>query len=356
MSDVPLPQDAPVPPRWVWVALWAVCTLALAPLFYSAQWAGKEVARYQVSTFEEEARLALAERRFADAIKYCDGAIKTGHNRSEHWGRVYTLRALAHLGAEDLNKSLAQILLAGDFFTRRYYFAEQQDRAEAPHLAEAIGRKLLEGGNADDALRAFSAGAMMSGAPAAWLNGLQRRLNEMERAQLWPEGRPMIIVKEFRDPTEDPLSLVVNAQARPVQARVLDTTLPETAAQIQVGASTESGSALFAFDTHIPIQGPGYALRARSKTSSGDAPKLFLGYWFDAAQKSASTEDAPTESDADGWNLFDVRRNFARERAEEATANGYLPSGGIINKVGLSLPPGPEATYWLGRVELYLPG
>ncbi|MBN2309588.1 MAG: hypothetical protein JXR94_11485, partial [Candidatus Hydrogenedentes bacterium] len=58
----------------------------------------------------------------------------------------------------------------------------------------------------------------------------------------------------------------------------------------------------------------------------------------------------------DGWREFDIQREFYKEQAEQAEKAGHGIEDGRINGVALSLRPGPANTYWLDRIEVYLPG
>jgi len=348
------------PPRLPVLLLgaWALCTVALLPLFIAAQWAGNEVAKYQHSTFEGAARQALAARDFASAIKYCDGAIKASHERSDHWGRVYTLRSVAYLGANNVERAASELLLAGDFFTRRYYFAEEQDRVEVPQLARALGQRLLADGNAALALEVFSAGAMASGRPVEALHTLTREFDPATRQKLWGDGAPYIRVASFLNSKDNALRTVVNEQGRAISDSIVEPSGglgAAGAARASLGASQADGNCWLAVPTHVQLTRIPFAVRVHAKLEKAADLRVQLGYWFESPQKSAASQDGPSATDAEGWTTFDIKRDFLAERSAAAAEQGYAPEDGMINQIALLVPPGEANTVWLSRAEIYLP-
>lgn len=333
------------------LAGWALCTLALFPLFFAASWAGGEVAKFQVTTFESAARQALAAKDFDAALKYCNGAVKAGHGTSDHWGRVYTLRSVAYLGQQDLVRAANEVLRAGDFFTRRYYVAAEQDQREVPQLAKAIGLRLLQEGDAALAQAVFSAGAMASGDPVAALHGLARELAPEDAAKLWGEGEPRILITTALEEKDALPRVIVNDQAREIRPRHAGSGITE----VEAGASAKEGPCWVAVLTHVPLSRRPFAIRARAQAAKLSETKLMLSYWFESPRKSANTMDPPSGVGEDGWSVYDVRRDFFAERAAEAMASGYTAEGGIINQVVFSLPPGEADVLRYAPVELYLP-
>lgn len=334
------------------LAAWVVCTVALLPLFLAADWAGSEVAKYQVTTFEAASREALSRKDFASALKYCNGSLKAGHGTSDHWGRVYTLRSVAYLGEGEIKRAADELLRAGDFFTRRYYVAEEQDRREIPQLASAIGKRLLQLDEAKLSYAVFSAGAMASGQPVSALYALADSLTASERSALWGEGQPRIAINSFRDAKENLPRATVNEQGR---SMVFSVDPKENLARAEVGASQKDGPCWISIATHVPIESRPFALRFRARYPSLPKAELLTGYWFEAARKSANTTDVSSRNNSEGWAVYDVRRNFSAERLAEANANGYSPEGGVINQLTLSLPTGSSDTIDLAPAELYIP-
>lgn len=336
----------------VTIAAWVVCTLALLPLFLAADWAGSEVAKYQVTTFEAASREALSRKDFAAALKYCNGSIKAGHGTSDHWGRVYTLRSVAYLGEGDLLRAADEVLLAGDFFTRRYYVAEEQDRRELPQLASAIGKRLLQVDDVPMSYAVFSAGAMASGRPVSALHALADGLTASERKALWGDGPPRVAINCFRDAKENVPRATVNEQGRSL-AFTVDTVA--NTASVVAGPSEKDGTCWISVPTYVPIEPLPFALRCRAHLPSLTSAEYVTGYWFESSRKSANTTEKSTRVNQEGWTVYDVRRDFNAERLAEANATGYSPTGGVINQLTLSLPPGGADTIELAPAELYIP-
>lgn len=347
----------PLLPVWLFGA-WALCTAALLPLFLAAQWAGSEVAKYQRTTFESATRQALAARDYGAAIKYCDGAIKAAHKRSDHWGRVYTLRSVAYLGKGDTERAALEVERAGDFFTRYYYYAEPQDRTEVPQVAMAVARRLLSDGKPAEALDVISAGAMASGRPVDALHGYLREFDAPARQQLWGNGEPFIRVTALLGDKDSGLRAVVNEQGRKVSDALMAAEEgPDgaPAARATLSESQADGVCWLAIPTYVPLSNRPFAVRVRAKLEKPADLPLQLGYWFESPQKSATTQDKATATDAAGWMTYDVRRAFFAERRAEALQEGYASDGGVINQIALLVPPGEANTLWLARAEIYLP-
>ena len=337
---------------WVFAVGWAACTLALFPIFFSADWAGSEVAKYQVTTFEAASRDALTRKDFDAALKYCNGAIKAGHGTSDHWGRVYTLRSVAYLGQGDIKNAAEEVLRAGDFFTRRYYVAEEQDRREIPQLASAIGKRLLQDNDVLLSYAVLSAGAMASGKPVSALYALADGLTASERKALWGDGQPRIAITSFRDAKENLPRATVNEQGRTLGFGVDPA---ENIATVDAGPSQKDGPCWLSVPTHVPIEPRAFALRIRAKHTNLPEASLVTGYWFESPRKSANTTDAAARTNPEGWAVYDIGRDFYAERAVAAKAEGYSPEDGVINQLTLSLPPGAADTIALAPAELYIP-
>lgn len=357
MSVEMLEDSGPVRlPRWALLAGWLVCALALLPLFYAASWAGGEVGKFQMTTYEAATRQALKAKDFDAALKYCDGAIKAAHNRSDHWGRVFTLRAFAYIGQGNVQKAADELVLAGDFFTRKYYYLEDQDRRELPHAAEVVGKLLLQKKENSRALEVFSAGVMASGKPVDALEALAKALTPEERKGLWGDSEPYVLITPLLDAKENGPRALVNEQGRDVASAAIpnpEVPAPLRVAGVEVGPSKKDGQCWLSIPTCVALSPKPFGIRAQVK--SPVAPEFLLGFWFEAPQKSATATQAAGPADADGWITYDVKRDLYRERNEAATAAGYSCEGGIINQVGIALPPGDATSIGVRPVQLYLP-
>ncbi len=352
-------EEAPLPglPKKFVAGLAIVLTLALIPGIFFIRSMALEVTQYQVSAFEGYARAALAAGKYDRVVELCTGAMKAGVNRSDHWGKVYLLRAQACAKLNKVEEALGELESATAFWRQKYYYATDENRVELAAFGTELGRKFLELNQADPALRAFSAAGMGSGNPARYLASLVTQLDAAQKTRLWPES-PFLIVEDFRGKNPPTLEKLEDQQNRPITAsRIEAAASPEggPAALLEVGASTQDGRARYGFPVYLPVSEERYALRAWFREETSSDTQFFLTYWFDSAQKSAATADPPSKTLDNGWKCVDIRRDFYQERLTEANQLGYLISGGIINNLGLSLAPGPANRFWLGRIELYLP-
>jgi hypothetical protein len=98
-------------------------------------------------------------------------------------------------------------------------------------------------------------------------------------------------------------------------------------------------------------------VRVVARAEGGADFSAVLGFWFESAQRSANVTETGREADpAPDWRRHVVARDFYAEQLQRADTDGYLVSDGIINRVILELAPGPAGRYWVGSVEVYLPG
>ncbi len=345
-------------PRWTYIVVWVASTVALLPLFIAASWAGSEVGKFQVTTFEASAREALKRKDFAAALKYCNGAIKAGHNRSEHWGRVYTLRAIAYAGDGDVQNAVSELVKAGDFFSRRYYYAKEQDRKEVPLAANAIGKRLLAAGKAPQALEAFSAGAMASAKPVEALYDLAGSLTPVERLKLWGKESPFIYMTALLDPKDNGPRVITNEQSRPIDEPQLVREGPEpwlATMTLDTGAGPQQGKCWVSQPTCVALSIKPFGILAEVGTEPAVPVNLLLSYWFESPQKSTSTVDQPAQPAIGGEAHYDIHRDFYAEQMAEGQSNGYSAEGGIINQIGISLPAGEATKLTFHRAKLYIP-
>jgi hypothetical protein len=355
-----LPEAAAPAPglkkRWV-ALLWLALTAAVIPFILFIRGAALEVSQYQVSTFEGYARKAIEERNYARALELCTGAYKSGVNRSDHWGKIYALRTQAYLGLGELDKALGELEAGAQFWTRRYYYATDPERAEAAHTGSELANKLLAADRAPEALRAFSAAGIASGRPVEFLYDLNAKLDPAQKTKLWP-AEPYLVVQRPAIGKDDLLETVIEEQGRTVKALNVDTTVTQAgvpSSSIALSESGKPGRSCYGVSAYLPLTDKPFALRVFVKEEQTADTAIMLGYWFDSARKSAATFDRASSLSPEGWKIFDIRRNFYAERLAEANEKSYLIAGGFINKIALDVPQGAANRFWVGRIELYLP-
>ena len=254
-------------------------------------------------------------------------------------------------------ESLTELESATVFWTAKYYYATDENRAELETTGTALGRKLLAANLPGEALRAFSAAGMGGGRPAAYLAERCADLDPASKSKLWPDI-PVLIVHDFHDSPKSGLDKVVDEQNRTVQSTGVDAATSfrgSATGSIALGASTQSGKCWYGVSTRLPVTETAFALRVYVKEQAPVDSAVLLGYWFEAAKKSADSLDTVSETQADGWKCFDIRRNFYRERMDVANQQGYSIADGFVNMISISFPPGPANRFWMGRVELYFP-
>lgn len=340
------------------VALWLVLTIALIPAFLFIRAAAQEITQYHVNVFEKYARAAIAKGNYARAIELCTGTLKSSANRSDHWGKAYSLRAQAYAGEGNYRDALSELEAAAAFWVSRYYYASDDDRAELAHLGTDLGQKLLASENYEDALRAFSAAGLGSGQPVDYLYDLTKSIEPGQASKLWQNG-PCLVVRYFKEGGGNLFRGLVEEQGRSVARSDIDpkgSLATGPSAYLELNPGNKEGRSLYGIDAYLPLSEKPFALRVFLKESPSNETKVALSYWFEAARKSAMTVDTATVSLPDGWRQFDITRNFYAERLTEANRDGYVITDGVINKISLDVPPGPACRFWVDRIELYLPG
>jgi hypothetical protein len=358
MSDID--NEIPVAPeltRLHKLVLWLVLALALIPAFLFIRAMSLEVSQYHVSTFEAYTREALAAGNYTRALGFCSGAMRAGVYRSDHWGKVYALEARAYDGLGQTGQALAKLEDCVDFWTKRYYHATDPEREEMSEFATNLGHRLLNAGDAQGAMRAFSAAGLGSGRPVDYLHGLNESLSAEDRSLLWGEDRPRLVVNDFTHPENDLLQTHLEEQGRNVLESRIDPAVSATGASssyLELGPATSQGRSWYGVELYLPIPDRPFALRALIREDAPDHARIQLSYWFELARKSAATTDTATHNLADGWRRFDIERDFYAERLAES-GGAYFIDDGIINKLSLVFPPGAARRVWIDRIELYLP-
>jgi len=345
------------PSRGVILLVWVSLTLLLIPAMALIRFVEKEVSQYHTSTFEPYAREALEEGDFERVLRICNGAFRTSLKREDHWGKVYLLRAQAHAGLGEREQALDELEACADFWTRKYFYATGRDRTEIQRIGTELGVGFLAEGDRELALRAFSATGLGCGAPVEYLHELASTLSESERAALW-DGEPYLVVRDFERDVESPFEEVLNEQRRVLEENVIEPAEAPSGTRhvsITVSESKTEGRNWYAVQVHIPLSREPFGLRVVAASDEPCALRVFVGYWFELARQAAVTTYDQSVALDDNWRRFDVERDFYAEREAYAHRMGYTVTDGIINRIGLDVPPGPANRFRVASIELYLP-
>ncbi len=350
----------PNPIRLTWkqiFPLWVLLTIGIAVAMAFIVLTEKTVSRYHASVFEKHARAAINSGNFREALGICTGALRTGMKRSDHWGKVFLLRAKAYFGLGDYSSALSELEESAAFWSKAYYYATEKDRTEVADLGTDLGIQFLDAGKVQEALDAFSAAGLGSGKPVEYLYSLEERLDITEKAKLWPE-EPYLVVEDFESVDTNTFEQMSDTQGRVLKDNRLDSTvslLGSSSNLIEVTESKSDGRSRISLPVYIPLPERPFAFRVLVKEERPSEFKVVIGYWFELAHMSATTFDAPVETLDDNWKRFDIRRKFYEERLAYANKMGYVITGGIINKIGLDFSPGQANRYWVDEIHLYLP-
>jgi hypothetical protein len=344
-----------LPFRYV-AAIVVLLTLLMLPVMGFLLFTEREVSQYSTLTFESCARKAIENHEFAHAVRVCTGAFRVGIGRSDFWGKAYLLRAQAHARAQDNAAALADLDTAARLWSQAPYNATPELRNEIALFGTQFGLERLEAGDVSAALRAISDAAMGSGDPVEYLHAKAETFPEATKRALWPDG-PCITVEGYGGEHPASFEAFEAGQSRKVLAARVDASGgraggPCEAVDLGEGGSGES---IFTILVNIPVSPKPFALRAVFNEEPAGTAKLFVNYWFDFARRSASTTDAASVDLGDGWTRIEAKRDFFAERADFAKRERYDPAGGVINRIGLSFPPGPALRCRIDRIELFIP-
>ncbi len=336
--------------------IFVLMTLALLPVMAFLILTEREVSQYSTLTFESHVRKALDERASGRAVRICTGALRIGISRSDYWGKAYLLRAKAHAGEQNSGKALDDLETSARLWTEAPYNATEDDHAEIAAFGTKFARQLLDAGNAAGARRAISAAGMGSGNPVEYLHQQWAAWPAATRQALWPEG-PCITAEgyggadlpEFKPASDDQPRKLIGTRVEPSAGR------EGTPCAFLDLAAGSTGESVYTIAANIPLSEKPFALRVAVKQDPPGPAKVFLSYWFDSARRSAATTDTTSIDLGNGWNLFEIKRNFFEERTAFAKKEGYDPVGGVISRIGLSFPQGPAMRCWVDKIELFIP-
>ncbi len=349
------PGVSVLPVKYV-AAIVVLVSLAMLPFIFFLIHAEGEVSEFSTLLFKSRAEKAIESGSFDRAIRICTGALRVGISRSDYWGTAYFVRAKAHAGKKDFGKALDDIETAARLWSRAPYNASEQDRDEISAFGVEFCKEFVDGGDIAGALRAISAAAMGSCNPVDFLHRQSAGLPEQYRNALWPDG-PFIVVEGYGGEQPPEFSSLTENSGRKLIASRIDSSGGREGRRCAVLelAAGSGGESICNFPVSIPLSDKPFAFRVAVKPEPECAAKLFVGYWFDYARKSDATNDGTVRDLGDGWRLIELKRDFFTERTAAAKKGGYDASGGVINRIGLSLPPGDALRCIVDRVELSIP-
>ncbi len=352
-EDVARPD---LPRTWV-LALWLAVTAAIVPGMWFVVRAEREVSQYSTLTFESSAREALAAGDAARVVRVCTGALRSGIDRTDYWGKAQLLRAQGYAAQGKTEQAIADLETCAREWARSYYVPSDADRKEIRTAGTDLGIKLLEAGNVEAARRAISAAGTGSGKPVEYLYEEAVALSETQRKALWPEG-PCIALEDFRGSRPPAFEAYLNEQGRKIADARVDPAggmQQGPCAAFSLSEAAKDGASWFGVPVYVPIAKQPFGVRVRYKSDPAVKTGIVAGYWFNAARRSDKSVETAAKDLGNGWKVCAIERYFAAEQAAIAQKAGFDPSDGIINRVSLSPARGPAVRYWVDSVEVYLP-
>lgn len=245
---------------------------------------------------------------------------------------------------------------------------------DVDRVAYPVARQLLRDGHADRALQVFSASAIASGAPVAYLHALMQLLSDEERHRLW-SGLPYIVLVDFGFEENKSLSVFVDRQHRTRLEYAVDPEIRhqgEACMRLSVSASRHEGVLILGWEEpFMTITPGGAALRTYIRGENTDAVEFVVPVYGED-WKTPSFEwllriSTPT-SNMDGWRCFDTASvrpdllgavlnlyNWANTYHDQQRFMVEKDKPVFLRGIGIDIPPGQENIYWISRIELYLP-
>ena len=265
--------------------------------------------------------------------------------------------AMALLMRAKVTGSLDAIEEVGALWYASPWYATGTGQLELRGIGKERGIAFLEAGDTRSAMRAFSAAARGGGLPVEFLHDLRDSLSDTQRRALWP-AEPYLLMMDFSAPGAAPFEQTVEKQGRKLIESAIDaegSRNGQACAHLSLSASKREGGCLYAIPTRITLSEHPFALRVPVRLEKEADIELFVGYWFQAAKKASSTNVAESSELGQGWRLYDVRRDFHKEQKAIADKHGYDVADGVVSKIGLALPQGPENQFWVESIEVYIP-
>lgn len=245
---------------------------------------------------------------------------------------------------------------------------------DVDRVAYPLARQLLRNGDVGRALKVFSASAVASGVPIAYLQALMQLLNDEEQHALWTE-LPYIVLVDFASEENTTISVFVDRQHRANLKYELDPDAQyqgEKCMRISASAAVHDGVLILGWEEmFMTITPGGAALRTSMRSENTDAIEFVIpvygGDWNDPSFEWLLRIPTPISS-ADGWKCFDTAGvrpdllgavlnlyDWANTYQDQQRFMVEKEKPVLLRGVGIDVPPGPENRYWISRIELYLP-
>ena len=250
---------------------------------------------------------------------------------------------------------------------------------QAAHMdktAFPVLRALLREQNQQQAQELLNACTVISGAPILYLRSVVNRLTELEYKQLWGNNEPYVVLVDFGMPDSCQLNTLSNRQDRELITWDYDAETSHTdKGSLRLSLSESKRDDLFVLGWHEPFLAltPGKAgLRTWIRMKEPEPVEFVMQVqgtllshepfnWLVRVPEPVSTKN--------GWLYFDTayirpdlfgalfyQYGWARSFTMHFASPDLLEKADLkISGLGFDLPSGGENTFWLERIELYLP-
>jgi len=283
-------------------------------------------------------------------VSPADSALDTSGARSTAMALFSRANELARLG--DNEGALAVFEQTVTEWEARPWTVPEEMRRRGRLFGKQLALLSLEDGATQHALRFLSAGTRASGRPFSALQEHQARLDAATRRALWPES-PFILLTSFAAENA-PLPVLFGAAQNAVFEVRRESAGEAHEPCAVVAVSSGEGRPCFGLQAMVDVSSGTLGLRARVKAEKPVPISMALRFWF--PREKVDLIYLPTEVRMvdQTWTWLTVEGDFLKYCYDHALSAGYDMAGVCIDRVGIAVAGEPN-TFWLDRLELYLP-
>ncbi|HPK00532.1 MAG TPA: hypothetical protein PKW60_13690 [Candidatus Hydrogenedentes bacterium] len=280
-----------------------------------------------------------------------DTALDTSGARSKGMALFSRAADLARLG--DTSGALAAFEQAVGEWEERPWSVPEEMRRRGRLFGKQLTLLSLENGDAAQALRSLSAGARASGRPVSALEELHARLDVAARDALWPES-PFISLTSFIA-GNTPGPILFGAAENTVFEVSIEPSGEMQSPCAVISVSSGEGRPCFGLPAVVDLPSGTFGFRARVRADKPVPISMALRFWLPREKKELIYLPTAVHRVDSTWTWLAVEDDFLKYCYDGARAAGLDMSDAYIDRAGIAVPGEPN-TFWIDRLELYLPG
>ena len=266
-------------------------------------------------------------------------------------GAAFVQRAAATGSLSDLRSS-------ADFLQYSKLPGTSECRTVLLEMCKERSMQLLESRKSQEALYAFSAAAGSSENPVEFLYDLLDRLNETQRAALWP-AEPYVTIQSFESRTSQPFFQWAEKAGRTVDKNesVTDVALDgATSVHLAISDPSKEANSWYTLGLSIPVSEKPFGIRFRLRQAKPSSTKGIILAYLPAIKDHSylAVNLEPTVQD-DGWQCVELKSDIYQLLvSRDKNQLGRDISGASVGPIGLGIQ-GPANEFWVDRVDIFIP-